>query len=74
MATAKTLEMDFSTQLGKTHRMRVYEPSDSLTGTEVATAMDNIVAKNIFNTTYGELTGKIEARIIEKTTTDLTLE
>jgi len=73
MATQRVLEMDFSTNLNKTHRIRVNDAKTTLTGTEIATAMDSIVAKNIFNGTGGELTGKVAARIVTKETSDIAL-
>lgn len=59
MATQKTLELIFSTDLNKTHRMRVYDPREDLTSNEVAQVMDNIISKNIFMTSVGELNGKL---------------
>ena len=51
MAIVKTLEMDFATEFGKTQRMRVYDVKPTITASEISTAMDLIIAKNIFNTT-----------------------
>jgi len=38
MATSRVLEMDFSTELNQTHRMRVYDAKTTLTGAEITTA------------------------------------
>jgi len=73
MATSRVLEMDFSTELNQTHRMRVYDAKTTLTGAEITTAMNSIVAKNIFSGNGGALTGKIAARIVTKETEDMTL-
>ncbi len=73
MAAQRVLEMDFSTELGKTQRMRVYEARTNLTGAEVNTAMNNIVSKNIFSGTGGQVTGKVGARIVSTDSSDLTL-
>lgn len=73
MAVTRTLEMDFDTELGRTQTIRVYDAKDSLTGAEVAAAMDNIIAKNIFTTTGGSLTGKIEARLVSTDSSELVL-
>jgi hypothetical protein len=70
---SRVLEMTFSTELGTSKTMRVIDAKESLTGTQVATAMDSIVAKNIFSSTGGELTGKIKAQIVTTTSSDLTL-
>lgn len=73
MAVQRTLEMDFSTELNKTHRMRIYDARESVTSAEVNAAMDDIIAKNIFSGTGGELTGKIKAQLVSKETTDINL-
>ncbi|MEA1960478.1 MAG: DUF2922 domain-containing protein [Bacillota bacterium] len=73
MATQRTLEMDFATELGKTQRIRVYDAKDPLTDAEVAAAMDNIVAKNIFTGSGGNITGKIAARTIVTEKSELNL-
>ena len=73
MAIQRTLEMDFATELNRTHRLRVYDARQDLTSTEIASVMDNIVAKNIFNGSGGELTGKVNARIVTKETEDFAL-
>lgn len=69
----KVLEMEFTTELGKNQKIRVYDAKEDLTDAEVATAMDNIIDKNIFVGTGGVLTGKISARIVTTTTQDLDL-
>lgn len=73
MAGQRVLEMSFNTQLGKTQRIKVYDAKDPISGAEVATAMDNIIAKNIFASTGGNLTGKIDARLVTTDTTELNL-
>lgn len=69
----RILEMDFSTELGRTKTLRVYDAKDPLTGAEVSACMDNIIAKNIFTGSGGDITGKAGAQIVVTTTTDLTL-
>ncbi|MCX5780322.1 MAG: DUF2922 domain-containing protein [Firmicutes bacterium] len=64
MAVVRTLEMDFNTELGRTQRIRVNDAKDPITGAEVAAAMDSIISKNIFTGTGGNLTAKIDARVI----------
>jgi len=73
VAAQKVLEMDFSTELGKTHCIRVYEARTDLTGTEVNAAMANVVSKNIFSGSGGQITGVIGARIVSTDSADLTL-
>ena len=69
----RILEMEFSTELGRTKTIRVYEAKETLSGAEVSAVMDNIVAKNIFTGPGGNITGKASAQIVVTTTTDLTL-
>jgi len=69
----RILEMDFTSELGKTKTIRVYEAKETLSGAEVSACMDNIIAKNIFTGAGGDITGKAGAQIIVTTTTDLTL-
>ena len=73
MATQVTLEMDFMTELLKTHKIRVYNAKPALTASEISTAMDSIITENIFNTSGGELTSKAGARLITKETSDFEL-
>ena len=73
MAAVRTLEMAFNTELGRTQRIRIYDAKDPLTAVEVAAAMDTIIAKNVFTGTGGNLTGKIEARVIITDSSDLVL-
>jgi hypothetical protein len=66
MATERTLEMDFATELNRTQRLRVYDARQDLTATDISTVMSNIISKNIFNGSGGELTGIIAARVVTK--------
>jgi len=65
--------MDFSTELGRTQRLRVHNVKEDISGAEVAAAMDEIVSKNIFTSNSGDFTGKVAARIVVTDTSDLTL-
>ncbi len=69
----RVLEMSFSTELGRTKVIRVYEAKTALTGAEVSACMDNIVAKNIFTGSGGNITGKVKAQVVTTSTADLTL-
>ncbi|NLX01556.1 MAG: DUF2922 domain-containing protein [Syntrophomonadaceae bacterium] len=66
MAIQRTLEMDFATELGRTHRMRVYDIRADVTATNINNTMDSIIAKNIFETKTGNLNGKVGARVISR--------
>ncbi|MEN6325997.1 MAG: DUF2922 domain-containing protein [Syntrophomonas sp.] len=71
----RILEMTFSTELGKSKTIRVYNAKAVLTGVEVAAAMDNIIAKNIFSGIGSgcEITGKVKAQVVTTSTADLSL-
>lgn len=70
---AKVLEMNFQTETGRTKTIRVIDVRDDLTGSEVSACMDNIITKNIFTGTGGELTGKLKAQIVTTSTNDVVL-
>ncbi|WP_378950693.1 DUF2922 domain-containing protein [Pelosinus sp. sgz500959] len=60
----KTLEMEFRNETGKSVVLRMLEPKDDITLAEVHAVMQNIIAKNIFSTTSGDLVQVVEARIL----------
>ena len=70
---ARVLEMTFSTELGTSKTLRVVDAKDPLTGAEVAACMNNIIAKNIFTSTGGNLTGKVKAQVITTSSNDVSL-
>ena len=59
----KTLDMVFRNESGKTVTLSLLEPKDALTLTAVNTVMQDIISKNIFSTTTGDLVQIVEARI-----------
>lgn len=68
---AKSLVMTFLTDTGKKSSLNVSNVNDSITKDEVSTAMNTIIAKNIFNTTNGRFAKIDSARIDEKNSTSL---
>jgi len=70
---AKTLRMTFVNEAGNRYSINLRDPKDTLTGAEVATAMNAIIAKNIFQTTGGDLVSKDSAAIIDTSETELAL-
>lgn len=73
MAVQRVLQMDFTTELGRNHRMRVYEAREDLAAAEVSAAMDQIVNNNIFSVAGGAFTGKSGAQIVTSETAELDL-
>lgn len=71
---SKTLVMNFLNAQGKKTAVRVNNVKDSLTDAEVMAAMDVIIAKNIFESTGGDLKMKDSASIVDTTTTELAVQ
>ena len=64
----KRLEMVFKNQLGRTNKITVENAKADLLESDVQTAMQTIIEKNIFKTSGGDLVAIEAARII---TTDV---
>lgn len=60
----KTLEMEFRNETGKSVVLRMLEPKDDITLSEVTAVMSTIINKNLFSTTSGDLMQVVEARIV----------
>lgn len=68
---SRSLVMNFLTAEGKKTSIRVSNVKDDLTAQEVKTAMETIVAKNIFTSKNGDLQSVDSAHIVESSTTEL---
>jgi len=71
---AKKLEMMFRDAVGKTMKITVDNADDNLTGESVRTAMETIIAKNIFATEGGDLVAIDGARVVDTNIQELDLE
>lgn len=71
---AKRLEMVFRDAVGKTMKITVDNADDNLTGESVKTAMETIIAKNIFATEGGDLVAIDGARIVDTNIQELDVE
>jgi len=67
---AKTLELQFGTDLGKTARMTVDNPVESVDTAALKEAMEEIIASNAFFSTNGNLASVAGARIVERNVTE----
>lgn len=67
----KRLEMIFANTGGTRATISVYDPRPDLEGQEVKTAMEDIIAKEVFTSTNGDLSGINGARIVERDVQDL---
>ncbi len=65
------LEMEFKDAEGKKFSLSIDEPREDITEEEIRTAMDDIVAKNIFYTTGGDIVAPVGARVITTTVEEL---
>jgi len=70
---AKTLELQFLNTVGKTVKISVDSPVEPVDQIALNTAMDQILAANIFISTDGEFVSKKGARIIDRNVTEITL-
>jgi len=63
--------MTFNNALGNAVTITLPNPKTDLTATQVQTVMDQIIAKNIFLTSGGDLISKRDVKIVDTTTDDL---
>ena len=71
MATTQVLRMTFLNELNKQVSISLNNPNDDLTAVQVQGAMDTIIAKNVFDSSGGDLVSKVSAKIIDTTTNEL---
>ncbi|ABO49055.1 conserved hypothetical protein [Desulforamulus reducens MI-1] len=69
----KTLELIFVNVAGDKVTLRVNDPRDDLQEAEVRTVMDTVVAKNVFTSTGGSLTGVAGARLVTRDVAELNI-
>lgn len=62
-----TLQMIFSNTEGRNNTISVSDPDPAVTPANVEAVMDSIVTRNIFETSGGELTGKVRAQVVTRT-------
>lgn len=64
----KTLEMVFRSEGGKEVTLSIADPKEDLNLAEVKTVMEDIIAKKVFESSTGDLSQIVEARISSKDT------
>jgi Protein of unknown function (DUF2922) len=67
---AKTLELQFTTDLGRVARLTVDNPTEPVDPAAVKLAMESIIASNAFFSNYGDLVGVSGARVVERNVTE----
>jgi len=60
----KRLQLIFQNNAGLRTTLTVQDPRDDLTADEVQTVMEMIIARNIFESSGGDLTAIIGARVV----------
>lgn len=70
---AKTLELQFVTEFGKTARITLDNPKEPIDQIVVKQSMDLVVASGIFTTASGNLATAKSARVIDRNVTDYEL-
>jgi hypothetical protein len=67
---AKTLELVFTTDLGKPARLTIEQPKEPIDPVAIKAAMEQIIASNAFYTINGNLASVDVARVIERNVTE----
>jgi len=67
----KVLELIFINAGGKKVTLSLNDPREDLTEVEVRGVMDQIIAKNLFNTTAGDFAAVSGARIVSRVVADI---
>lgn len=70
---AKKLELIFKNAADRTAKITVDDVREDITPTEVKTAMETIVAKNVFTSNGGDFAGIHGARIVDTNIQELEL-
>ncbi|MTI65556.1 MAG: DUF2922 domain-containing protein [Firmicutes bacterium] len=68
---ASKLEMIFKNQTDSKARITIDQPRSDLTQLEVETAMNDIIAKNVFNSNGGDFVAISGARVVTTQINDL---
>jgi hypothetical protein len=67
---AKTLELQFATDLGKIARLTIDNPIEPVDPAAVKLAMESIITSNAFFSSYGNLAAVNGARVVERNVTE----
>lgn len=67
---AKTLELQFATDLGKVARLTVDNPVEPVDPAALKLAMESIIASNAFFSNYGNFVAVSGARVVERNVTE----
>ncbi|MEH7073882.1 DUF2922 domain-containing protein [Neobacillus drentensis] len=70
---AKTLELQFSTELGKTASLSIDNPKEPVDEEVVKLSMTQIIAANVFTTASGKFVAAKGARVVDRNVTEYEL-
>ncbi|WP_160725486.1 DUF2922 domain-containing protein [Bacillus sp. USDA818B3_A] len=70
---AKTLELQFATEFGKTARISIDNPKEPIDEEVVKLSMAQIIAAEVFTTASGKLVSSKGARVVDRNVTDYEL-
>jgi hypothetical protein len=69
----KTLELQFTTEMGKTASLSVDNPKEPIDEAVVKLSMAQIIASQVFTTGSGKLVAAKGARVVDRNVTDYEL-
>lgn len=70
---SQVLELKFNTANGKTMTIAVNDPKSTLTASEISSAMQTIIAQDIFHNEGNDLVSINQARLIDRNVSDINL-
>jgi len=71
VSTRKVIRMTFLDSGGARNILTIANPRDDITEQEILNVMDLIIQKNIIVGRSGDLSSKLDARIVETTSNDI---
>lgn len=70
---AKSLELQFTTEFGKTGRISIENPKEPVDEEVVKLSMAQIIASDVFTTASGKLVAAKGARVVDRNVTEYEL-
>lgn len=67
---AKTLELQFGTEFGKSARLAVDNPKEPIDEAVVKQSMEQIIASDVFTTANGKFVSAQGARVVDRNITE----
>lgn len=64
---SETLQLIFSNAEGRNATISVNDPDPELTALQAEAVMDSVITRNVFNTSGGDLVGKVRAQVVART-------